>query len=405
MTVSSPLRATAPLIGSLALLTAVSPLATDMYLPAFPEVATDLGTSASGVQFTLTAFMIGLGAGQLMIGPLSDSIGRRRPLLAGTMLCLLASIACALAPNIVALVAARFVQGMAGAAGVVIARAVITDVTTGASTTKLMNVMMIIGGLMPVIAPPVGGGILQLVDWRGVFWVIAALVVVMIAAVVFVIGESLPPAKRHPGGVRTLWVNIRTVVRNRTYVAATLVFGFGFATLFAYISASPFVIQDVLGLPTLAFSILFGVNSLGMTVASTISIRLAGRVEVRKTLGVGLASLLAATVSLFVVVFSGVPTVPVLVLMFCVTFSMGLIMGNASAIAMRAVATTAGTGSAFMGAFQFLLGAGVSPLVGLAGASDARPMVIVMLISVVIASLAYLLGVARQSMRPAGAAE
>lgn len=393
-----PPQPTVLLIATLALLTAVSPLATDMYLPAFPSVTTDLAASASAVQLTLTAFMIGLAAGQLLIGSMSDSLGRRRPLLVGTVVCLAASIVCALAPNITVLIAARFVQGFSGAAGVVIARAVITDVTTGTTTAKLMNVMMIIGSLMPIIAPVIGGGLLQVVDWRGIFWAIALLVAVMIAGVVGVAGESLPPQKRQPGGLRKLVSNTGAVLGNRTYLSAALVFGFGFAAMFSYISASPFVIQNILGLGSLAFSLVFGTNALGMTIAATIAIRLAGRVAVHKTLGVGICGLVTASAGLLIVVMMGVPTIPTLVLMFCVTSSMGLIMGNSSAIAMQAVSSTAGTGSAYMGALQFLLGASVSPLVGIAGAADARPMAISLATCALIAGAAYL-GVLRQSGR------
>lgn len=383
-------RPTGRLIGALALLSAVAPLATDMYLPAFPEMADDLGTTATGVQLTLTAFMIGLASGQLVIGPISDSVGRRRPLLLGTLTCLAASIACALAPNIAVLVAARFVQGFAGAAGIVLARAIITDVSRGPTAAKLMSVMMVIGGVMPVVAPLAGGTILQFASWRGVFWVISALVVAMVLSVIGVVGESLPPDRRHSGGLRALMSNTGRVFGNRTYVSATAVYALSFGTLFSYISASPFVLQNVVGLSPLHYSIAFGVNSLGIMLASSLAIRLADRVDVRRTLGAGLLGLLTASVALLVTVILGSPAVPVLVLMFCVTFSMGLILGNASAIAMQSVSDTAGTGSAFMGACQFLLAAVVSPLVGLAGDTDAHPMAIAMVTCAVLASLAHL---------------
>lgn len=385
-----PPQPTALLISVLALLSAVAPLAIDMYLPAFPEMATDLGTTATGVQFTLTAFMIGMASGQLVIGPISDSVGRRRPLLVGTALCLVASIACALAPNIAVLIIARFVQGFTGAAGVVIARAVITDTSRGATTAKLMSVMMIIGGIMPVLAPLAGGAMLEFVDWRGVFGLISALVALMFLGVVVVVRESLPPSLRRSGGLRVLASNTRHVLGNRTYVCATLVFGMAFGAMFSYISASPFVLQNVVGLSTLQYSVVFGVNSLGIMIASMIAIRLADRVDIRRTAGAGLLLLLVATVGLLITVVLGSALVPVLVLMFAVTFSMGLLLGNVSAIAMQAAASTAGTGSAFMGAFQFLVAAVVSPLVGLAGEADAHPMAISMVICAALALIAYL---------------
>ncbi|MFC7401921.1 multidrug effflux MFS transporter [Citricoccus sp. GCM10030269] len=370
----APRAPTTLLVGLLALLSAVAPLATDMYLPAFPDVATDLGTTASGVQLTLTAFMLGLAAGQLVIGPLSDSTGRRGPLLAGTVLCLAASVVCALAPDITVLTIARFLQGFTGAAGIVLARAIITDTTRGPSTAKLMSLMMVIGGIMPVLAPLAGGVVLEFLDWRGIFWVVAALVAVMILGVATVVRETLPPAQRHAGGLRNLLANAGTVLRHRGYVTATLVFAMSFGALFSYISASPFVLQNVVGLTPLQYSIVFGVNSLGLMGSGALSIRLVSTLPVRRVLGGGLTLLLLATVGLFTTVLLGTALVPVLICMFALTFSLGFVLGNASALAMRSVPTAAGTGSAFMGAFQFLLGAAVAPLVGIGGEHNPMPM-------------------------------
>lgn len=378
------------LIATLALLSAVSPLATDMYLPALPEMTEDLVTTASAAQLTLTAFMIGLGAGQLVIGSLSDALGRRGPLLVGTIVCLAASIICALAPSIEVLVGARLLQGFSGAAGVVIARAMITDITDGPQTVKLMNVMMVIGSLMPVIAPFFGGITLQFGTWRGIFWVIAALVAFLIVAVVLVTEESLPPPSRRSGGIRVMAGTVGMVLRNRAYVSAMLVPVFAFGTLFAYVSASPFVIQNVLGLPTMAYSLVFGANALAMTAGSAISIRLAGRVEVQRTLGAGLLGATAASVGLVAMVFLGAPAAPIFAGFFLTTLSMGFIFGNGAAIAMRSAAGAAGTASAFMGSLQFTMGALVSPLVGLAGEADARPMALVMAVCSLLAGFSYL---------------
>lgn len=384
-------RPAAVLIVVLALLSAVSPLATDVYLPSFPEMTRELTTTGSAVQLTLTTFMIGLGLGQLIIGPMSDALGRRGPLLIGTVVCLLAGIVCALAPSIEVLIAARFVQGFSGAAGVVIARAIITDLTRGAMTVRLMNIMMIIGGVMPVIAPMVGGAILQVADWRGIFWVITAIVAVMVVGILTVVPESLPAARRQEGGLRRMAANIDAVLRTPVYAGGVVVSAMSFATLFAYVSASPFVIQSILGLPTMAYSLLFGLNALGMTSGSLISIRLAGRVPVQRTLGTALIALTAVAVALVVVVLIGVPAVPTLALLFCATTAMGFILGNASAMTMQAVPETSGTGSALMGALQFGMGALVSPIVGMAGETDARPMAFTMAVCASIALAAFLM--------------
>ncbi len=258
----------------------------------------ELATTGSAVQLTLTTFMIGLGLGQLVIGPLSDALGRRGPLLIGTVVCLLAGIVCALAPSIEVPVIARFVQGFSGAAGVVIARAIITDITRGATAVRLMNIMMITGGVMPVIAPMAGGAILQVADWRGIFWVITAIVTVIVVGILTVVPESLPDARRQEGGLRRMASTIDAVLRTPVYAGGVVVSAMSFATLFAYVSASPFVIQSILGLPTMAYSLLFGLNALGMTSGSLISIRLAGRVPVQRTLGTALIALTAVAVAL-----------------------------------------------------------------------------------------------------------
>lgn len=370
----------ASLLALLALLSAVASLATDMYLPAFPAVADDLGTSASGVQLTLTTFMLGLALGQFIIGPLSDSLGRRRPLLAGVLLCLVASIACALAPSITMLAIARFVQGFAGAAGVVLARAIITDTTHGRATAKLMSLMMIIVGVMPVIAPLIGGGILQVTHWRGVFWAISALVLVMVLGSLTLARETLPPGRRHPGGLSALAGSTGVVLRNRRYRWALLTFALAFGAMFAYISASPFVLQEVAGLSTLQYSVAFGVNGLGMMASGTLAIRLVDRLPVIRVLGGGVVLLVLAASGLLVTVLLGSATVPLLVCMFALVFAMGQILGNASAVAMSAAASRAGTGSALLGALQFLLAALVAPVVGLGGKSDALPMAVTVMV-------------------------
>lgn len=377
------------LILVLALLTMVSPLATDMYLPAFPQMAVDLGTTATGIQLTLTAFLIGLALGQLVIGPLSDGIGRRRPLLAGTLICLIASIVCALAPSVELMIVARFIQGFSGAAGVVLARAVISDTTQGAVAAKLMSLMMIIGGIAPVLAPVAGGAIVLTMGWRGVFWVITIMVALMLLGTIFFVKETLPTERHQAGGVRALIRNGRFVLRNRPYLGYTFTFVFSFGAMFAYISASPFVLQNILGLSTLTYSIVFGVNALGMVITSALAMKLAAHASPSKVLGGGVVALVLTTAALLVVILTGVNIVGTLILLFAVLASFGFIFGHATALALEQVTSYAGTGSAFLGALQFILGAAVSPLVGLAGEHDARPMGIAMVVLAVLAAFSF----------------
>ncbi|WP_051636852.1 multidrug effflux MFS transporter [Rhodococcus sp. UNC363MFTsu5.1] len=350
---------------TLALLSAIAPLATDMYLPGLPALGEDLGTSASTVQLTLTTFMAGLGIGQLIIGPLSDGWGRRRLLIGGTIVCAISGVACALAPSAEVLIGARLLQGLSGGAGIVLARAVIADRARGDNAAKLFSIMMIIGGVAPVLAPLMGGALLGPIGWRGIFWVLAAASVVMLVGVLTVVPETLPAERRHGGGLTALAHNMRYVTGNRRYVGYALTFMFGFGALFSYISASPFVVQDVLGLTPGQFSIVFGVNSIGIVAGSIVNTRLIGRFHARSLLRFGVSMLLTAgTLLLLEVTVGGAATPVVLPLLFLVTTSLGFIMGNATALGQSEVTAAAGTGSALMGAGQFGLAALISPLVG-----------------------------------------
>jgi MFS transporter, DHA1 family, multidrug resistance protein len=383
-----PVPPSPALIGVLALLSAVPPLAMDMYLPAFPVMAEDLGTSAASIQLTLTAFLIGLAAGQLVIGPLSDKWGRRIPLVAGTALCFLSGAAAALAPSIEVLTAARFVQGFAGAAGVVIARAVISDRARGVLAARLFGLTMIISGIAPVAAPLLGTTALSILGWRGVLWVVAALTALMLVAVLAAVPESLPREDRHDGGLNTMLRSIGTVVKNRMYLGYTLTFAFGFAAMFAYISASPFVLQNVLGLSPAAYSLAFAANALGLMLVSALSTRLAGHFSLRGMLSAGVLALLAGTVLLSLAVLAGSSIWPVLVLLFCTVSSLGFILGNATSLALAEVPQLAGSASAVLGALQFGLGALVSPLVGLGGEEASAPMAVAMLSAASVAAAA-----------------
>jgi DHA1 family bicyclomycin/chloramphenicol resistance-like MFS transporter len=372
----------------LAALTAITPLATDMYLPAFPRMATDLGTTASAIQLTLTAFMIGLALGQLVIGPLSDQRGRRGLLLAGTAVCAVAGLVCALAPSIGVLVVARFVQGFGGAAGVVLARAVIADRASGVAAARLFAVMMMIQGVAPVLAPLVGGGLVTAVGWRGVFGILAALSALMIVGVLLRVPETLP-AERRTRGLAAFGRDARAVLTNRRYLGYTATLVLGFAAMFAYISASPFVLQNILGLSVGWYSVAFAANALGLAGVSALAGHLVQRVAPRRLLAIGVTAVLVLCALLLVdVAVLDLPLWPTLVLMFLTVSALGLVFGNATTLATDEVARTAGTGSAVMGALQFGLAAVVSPLVGLRGEHDALPMALTMLAAAVLAAAA-----------------
>ncbi|GED99969.1 Bcr/CflA family drug resistance efflux transporter [Gordonia spumicola] len=363
---------------TLALLSGIAPLAIDMYLPGLPRVGDDLGASASTVQLTLTTFMLGLALGQLLVGPLSDAAGRRRPMLIGTVLLTVAGLVCALAPSVVVLIAFRFVQGVTGGVGVVVARAVIADRATGDVAAKLFSLMMIISSAAPVVAPLIGGSLVGPIGWRGVFYVLTGLAALMLLAVWRFVPETLPVERRHPMHVRTVVGNVVAVARRRRYLGYVLTFAFGFGALFAYISASPFVLQDLMGFSPGVFSMLFATNAMGIVLASWLNSRLVGRVRPQRILTVGVGGLFVVGTAMIVVsvVASGV-RIPMLVLMFALSASFGLIAGNATALAIGEVRDRAGSGSALLGTLQFTVGSIVPPLAGIGGPSSALPMAIV----------------------------
>lgn len=387
---------------ALALLSAVAPLATDMYLPGFPAMADELSTDASSVQLTLTTFMAGLAVGQLVIGPLSDRWGRRRPLLIGVAVCVIASALCAAAPNVGALIAFRFLQGFSGAAGVVLGRAIVADTVRGTAAARIFSVLMTITGLAPVVAPLLGGALLGPVGWRGVFVLLSVLAIVMLGGSFFVLKETLPVSARQGGSLATTFRGARVVLSNRRFLGYTLAFVFAFGTLFGYVSASPFVLQTVFGLSSGWFSVTFAVNALGLTLGSLTNARMVRRFGPRRLLMCGLGSLMTWSFVLFVLAVAGWLTLgPVLVLLWLTVTSLGFVMGNATSLAITQTPSAAGTGSAVIGASQFALAAVVSPLVGLGGEGTAVPMAVVMVTSAAIALVAFF-GLTRGEGAPMG---
>ncbi|PXW35557.1 UNVERIFIED_CONTAM: Bcr/CflA subfamily drug resistance transporter [Williamsia faeni] len=289
-----------PMFLALVLLSATAPLATDLYLPGLPTVADSLGTTNVATQLTLTTFMFGMGVGQLLTGALSDGWGRRRLLIGGTIAFVVASVLCALAPSIAVLIAARLLQGFAGGMGIVLSRAVISDRARGDNAARLFSLMMLVGATAPVVAPILGGVLLSPIGWRGIFWVLAGIGAVMLLGVLTVIPETLPKERRHGISLTRLAANFGKVLRNRRFVAYTATLALSFGVMFSYISASPFVVQEIFGFSASQFSIVFAVNSVGLVLASAINARLIGRVQVRSLLRFGLILISSSSVVLLV---------------------------------------------------------------------------------------------------------
>ncbi len=352
-----------------------------MYLPGFTDMARDLGTSAATVQLTLTAFLFGLASGQLVIGTLSDRYGRRRPLLISLSICTVASVGCAIAPDITLLIALRFFQGFTGAAGVVIGRSIIRDLSEGRATIKAFSVLAAVVSFTPVVAPLLGGALLPLTGWRGILGVIAVATTLMIVLVYLFVPESLAAGDRSEGGLIATLRTTGALFSNRVYVGYLTAIAFTYGAVFAYISASPFVFQNLFGLSPRQYSLAFTFNALGLILASAVNTRLVYRVEPTTTLAVAQTTLFVMAVALGTSILTGFATiVTVLPMTFLMLTALGFTIGNATALAMNAVMRDVGAAAALLGAVQFTFGALTSPIVGLWGEETAVPMVVVMLV-------------------------
>ncbi|MGO1052652.1 multidrug effflux MFS transporter [Crossiella sp. CA198] len=386
--------------------TAFGPLTIDMYLPAFPRIAADLGGTASQVQLTLTACLIGLALGQLVIGPLSDILGRRRPLLGGLAVYALTSVACVFADHIGLFVGLRFLQGVAGAAGIVIARAIVRDLYSGAAAARFYSNLMLISGLAPILAPILGGQLLRIADWHGVFVVLAAFSVVLFLAGLLGLRETLPVERRQGGGLTQTFRSIGTLLRDRAFVGYVLTSGLSMAAMFAYISGSPFVIQELYGASPQIYSLIFGVNAIGVVAVAQVNGRLAHRVHSRTLLGIGVQAVSLAGLALLAVALLGgveLGLIGFLIPLFLMIASIGLILPTTATLAMADHPEAAGAASALLGSVQFVIGGLTAPLVGLAGQGSAVPMAAAMALMGVAAFAMYFF-VARPAAKKALAA-
>ncbi|MEI4278251.1 multidrug effflux MFS transporter [Klenkia terrae] len=358
-------------------LSAFGPLSMDLYLPALPSLEAEFGAGQGAVQLTLTSVAVGLAVGQLVAGPLSDRFGRKVPVLVGVGAYALASVLCALAPSVWLLVGIRLLQGLAGAAGIVLARAVVRDRTEGTEAARAFALLASIGGAAPVLAPVLGGQLLRVTDWRGVFGVLALIGLVLLVAARW-LPETLPAERRVRGGARATVRATRELVGRRAFRTAVLAQGLGFAALFTYISTSSFVLQTGYGLTPVQFSLVFAVNGAGIVAAGQLSRVLVARLGPRTLLVGGLAAQVAGGVGLVVTALAdgGLPVL--LPVLFVVVAATGLVLPNATALAMADAAGAAGTASALVGVGQFAVAGAIAPLAGLGAAGALLPMAAVM---------------------------
>jgi MFS transporter, DHA1 family, multidrug resistance protein len=352
-------------------LSSFGPLSLDLYLPALPQVATSLHTSDGAAQLSVSCCLAGLAIGQFVFGPLGDRFGRRRPLLAGVALWTVTALLCAFAPSVTALVILRLIQGFGGAAGLVLSRAVVRDLYGNTSLARAFAVVALISNITPAVAPVAGGVLLHVMTWRGLFLVLTGAGVVLIAGTALFLPESLPAGYRQAGSLRATGRLVRTLVADRLFVRAVSALVLASAMLFIYLSLSSVILQRQYGLSTSAFAAMFAVNSVGIIIAGSATVRLLRRFPPPRLLGVGLTIALAGSAGLGAVVAAGAPAWAVLPFLFVCVASMGTIIPTATNLAMLNHPEAAGAGSALLGGAQYAVGGLAGPLVMLAGDSAA----------------------------------
>ncbi|WP_435818641.1 multidrug effflux MFS transporter [Micromonospora lupini] len=370
-------RQRARLVLVLGALIAIGPLTIDMYLPALPAITAGLQTTETAVQLTLTGTLVGLALGQLLVGPLSDVVGRRLPLLAGLAAHIVASVLCVFAPNIAVLGALRVLQGLGVAAATVVATAVVRDLFSGASFARIFSRLMLVMGLAPILAPTLGSGLLRWTEWRGVFAALAVLGALLIVVAALQLPETLAVARRRHGGVAATLRDYRGLLNDRAFVGLVLVAGLAMASLFAYVSGSSFVLQDQYGLDEQQFGLAFGAGAVGLIGGTQFNVRLLRRYTPQQILVSALVAGTAAGLLLVVFAatgFGGLGTL--LASLWLVLAAAGLALPNAPALAMSRHSEAAGTAAALLGAVQFGVGALSAPLAGLFGTGSV-PMAIV----------------------------
>lgn len=372
-------------------LTAAAPLSLDTYLPALPALTADLATTPSVAQLSLTACLVGLALGQLVAGPLSDVLGRRRPMLIGSAGFAVASVLCAVAPSVEVLIGLRLVQGLLGAVGIVVARAVVRDTSDATSSARSFATLMLVSGVAPIVAPVLGGQLLRVTSWRGVFVVLAVYGALAGVAVLLLVRESLPRSRRRSGSAAATAASFRVLLSDRRVLACVLAAGLLFAAMFAYISGSTFVLQELYGLSPQGFSGVFAANSVAIVASVQVAGRLAGsgRVRPERLLVVGLGVALTGTSVLLASALLDVGLAGILAGLVVTVIGVGFVLPNATTLTLADHPEHAGSASALLGTAQFLVGAGTAPLVGIAGGRSAVPMAATMAGAVVAGAVVF----------------
>jgi len=349
------------LLLTLSLLSAFGPFVTDLYLPSLPLLAKYFQTSAPNAQLSLSLSMLGLALGQLLIGPLSDKYGRKKPLLFCMWLFVFSTVACLFSYDIYSFLLFRLIQGMAGAGGVVLSKSIPTDMFTGKELARYIAIISAINGIAPVLSPVIGGVLLQFTNWKGVFIVLLAIgVIILILS--YYLKESLPLNKRSDKSTFSTFIALGKVFRNPTYVYNTFTLVMAFVALFSYIASSPFIIQEHYGYSPLVFSLCFSLNAFGIVIGSMLSMRFK---QLRNSIIVGSAGLLIFAITTALCLFNDVPFIYFESSLIIMLLFIGILLPSSTALALDSERENAGAASAAIGALTFLAGSICSPLVGL----------------------------------------
>lgn len=363
---------------ALGLMMAFGPLSMDMYLPAFPAIEQEFKATASVVQLSLTACMVGLALGQLIAGPVSDQLGRRGPLIVGLSAYVVSSLLCVWIPSIEAFIVLRFIQGLSGAAGIVIARAITRDMFSGHELTRFTATLTIVFGAAPILGPVIGGQLLRFMSWHGLFYILAGIGAFLILYVLFGMEETLPKEKRIKGGFRQTFKNFATLLGDRFFLGLALTQGFAAACMFIYIASSSFVLQNNYGISPFLYGFIFGTNALGNIILAQITGRLAGRVSERRmyTTGVLISATGGSLVLLAAITHAGLWLL--LIGFFMCVSSLGIIHTVNFSLALTKYGHAAGTASGIIGVLSFFIGGLLAPISGLGGSEAELPMGIMM---------------------------
>jgi DHA1 family bicyclomycin/chloramphenicol resistance-like MFS transporter len=380
MTETQKKKGTLVLTLILGMLAAIAPLSTDMYLPALPFMQNEFSASTSLIQLTLTTSMVGMALGQIFAGPISDMKGRKLPLLTGLTIFTLASIVCAFATSIYIFLTFRFIQGLSGAAGIVIARAIARDFYKGYALTKFFSMLMLVNGLAPILSPIIGGQILIFSSWRAIFVLLMLIGILLTGSVFFFTKESLAVEDRLPGGLKSSLHSFNVLLKNRYFLGHCLMQCSTFAAFFAYISGSPFVFQNVYGVSAQTFSGIFALNGIGLMLGGIIAGRLAGRIADTSILRYGILQACVGSAILLVCLLLHASLPIILFILFLTISMLSIIASSSFSLAMQSQGKAAGSAAALIGFFSAISGGIMAPLVGIAGSHNAIPMGIIMLL-------------------------